>query len=102
MTKYSYRARDSQGRLIEEELEATSRLEVEDKLRHLEYIPIEINELRDKRKKIQILKKKIKLTDMALMFRQMATMVNAGLPIVATLSIVESRPVSGRSGVIPL
>lgn len=96
MTKYSYRARDSQGRLIEEELEATSRLEVEDKLRHLEYIPIEINELRDKRKKIQILKKKIKLTDMALMFRQMATMVNAGLPIVATLSIVAKQTANPR------
>jgi len=96
VTKYSYRARDSQGRLIEEELEATSRLEVEDKLRHLEYIPIEINELRDKRKKIQILKKKIKLTDMALMFRQMATMVNAGLPIVATLSIVAKQTANPR------
>jgi len=88
VTKYSYRARDGQGRLIEEELEATSRLEVEDKLRHLEYIPIQINELRDRKKKIVLLKKKVKLTDMALMFRQMATMINAGLPIVATLTIV--------------
>jgi len=88
VTKYSYKARDGQGRLIEEELEATSRLEVEDKLRHLEYIPIQINEMRDRKKKIVLLKKKIKLTDMALMFRQMATMINAYLPIVATLTIV--------------
>ena len=96
MAKYSYKARDSQGRLIEEELEAASRLEVEDKLRHLEYIPIHITQRKERKKKIPLLKKKIKLTDMALMFRQMATMVNAGLPIVATLAIVAKQTANLR------
>ncbi len=96
MGRYAYRARDGQGRLIEEELDATSRLEVEDRLRHLQYIPIEIKELKDKKKKVPFLKKKIKLPDMALMFRQMATMVNAGLPIVATLTIVAKQTANPR------
>ncbi len=96
MGKYAYRARDGQGHLIEEVLDASSRLEAEDKLRHLHYIPIEIKELKEKKKKIPFLKKKVKLTDMALMFRQMATMVNAGLPIVATLTIVAKQTANPR------
>ncbi|NOY23727.1 MAG: type II secretion system F family protein [Acidobacteria bacterium] len=96
MGKYAYRARDGQGHLIEEELDAGSRLEVEDKLRHLAYIPIEIKKLKDKKKKLPFLKKKIKLTDLALMFRQMATMINAGLPIVATLAIVAKQTANPR------
>ncbi|NOZ13365.1 MAG: type II secretion system F family protein [Acidobacteria bacterium] len=96
MGKFAYRARDGQGRLIEEQMEAASVLEVEDKLRHLEYIPIEINELKDRKKRVPLLKKKVKLTDLALMFRQMATMVNAGLPIIATLSIVAKQTANLR------
>ena len=96
MAKYSYRARDGQGRLIEEEMEASSRLEVEDKLRHLQYIPIQIDKMQEHKKKVPFLKKKIKLSEMALIFRQMATMVNAGLPIVATLAIVAKQTANPR------
>ena len=91
MPQFSYRARDSHGNLIEEVIDAPALTVVEDKLRKLDYIPLEIKEQQEARKRAPLFKRRVKLQDLALMFRQMATMVDAGLPIIATLEIVRKQ-----------
>lgn len=96
MGHFAYRARDPQGSLIEEIIEAPSIQIVEEKLRHLDYIPLEITEQKERKRKGRLFVRKVRLQDLALMFRQMATMVNAGLPIISTLDIVRKQTENPR------
>ncbi len=96
MARFEYRARDPQGTLIEEVIDAPSIQIVREKLRHLDYIPLEITEQKEAKRKSALFVRKVQLQDLALMFRQMSTMVNAGLPIISTLDIVRTQTENPR------
>jgi type IV pilus assembly protein PilC len=88
MPQYKYKARDSGGRLLEGTLEAENEKGIISNLRSKGLVVINISL---QKKKIALLgerKKKVKLGDIVIFARQLATMVNAGLPLVQSLHIL--------------
>jgi type IV pilus assembly protein PilC len=90
---YAYRVRDRQGKLVTGTLEAESVAVVAGKLRSMGYVPVSI-ESSDKPKgvsreiKIPGLSGRIKIKDVAVFSRQFATMINSGLTLLRSLSIL--------------
>jgi type IV pilus assembly protein PilC len=90
--RYAYRVRDRRGALITGELVADSQELVMTRLREMNYIPLEIKQKREGLKReISLRPGKVKLKDLAIFSRQFATMVNSGLPLLRTLSILEEQ-----------
>src|SRR5918996_1369164 len=90
--RYAYRVRDRRGALITGELVADSQELVMTRLREMNYIPLEIKQKREGLKReISLQPGKVKLKDLAIFSRQFATMVNSGLPLLRTLSILEEQ-----------
>ena len=92
MSQYAYKVRDSQGRVLEGQLEAGSADLVSHRLRELGYVPIAIEERKDSALKSDIkipwLSDRIKLKDIAIFSRQFATMINSGLSLLRTLTVL--------------
>ncbi|MFZ4586145.1 MAG: type II secretion system F family protein [Acidimicrobiia bacterium] len=90
-TTYAYRVRDREGRIVEGQLEADSVPLVATKLRSMGYTPINI-ESKDTAALQRELKlpgaNRVKLKDVAVMSRQLATMINSGLPLLRALTIL--------------
>ena len=86
-TQYSYKVRDTQGKLVEGKVEAASEVAVADKLRAMGYVPLEVKAANaGMQKEITFgRKKRVKLKDLAVFCRQFATMIDAGLPLVQWL-----------------
>src|SRR5579871_605057 len=89
---YTYRVRDRSGKLLEGSLEAESTALVANKLRQMGYVPIAIDRkttsTMGKELKIPGLSGKIKLKDVAVFSRQFATMINSGLTLMRSLTIL--------------
>jgi type IV pilus assembly protein PilC len=86
MGTYIYKGIDAQGRPVDGSLEAKSKEEAERLLRNRN---ININELKFDWKKIELsFGEKITDEDLVIMTRQLATMIDAGLPIVKALDII--------------
>ena len=90
---YSYKVRDSQGRLVTGTLEAESVAVVAGKLRQMGYVPVSIENsaaksLTAREIKIPFLSGRIKIKDVAVFSRQFATMINSGLTLLRSLSIL--------------
>jgi type IV pilus assembly protein PilC len=90
---YSYKVRDSQGRLVSGTLEAESVAVVAGKLRQMGYVPVSIESsasksLSSKEIKIPFISGRIKIKDVAVFSRQFATMINSGLTLLRSLSIL--------------
>ena len=92
---YEYRARDRSGKVFDGELEATSSAAVAKTLRARGMLPLSVGE-----KKASVLQKELKIPgfggrikqkEIALMSRQLATMVNSGLTLIRSLSILEDQ-----------
>jgi type IV pilus assembly protein PilC len=92
---YEYRARDRSGKVFDGELEATSSAAVANTLRARGMLPLSVGE-----KKASVLQKELKIPgfggrikqkEIALMSRQLATMVNSGLTLIRSLSILEDQ-----------
>jgi type IV pilus assembly protein PilC len=92
MTTYAYAVRDRSGKMINGTLEADSPALVASKLKGMGYAPISIDESNTGlQKELSIPgfgKKKVKLKDLAVMSRQFATMINSGLSLLRSLSIL--------------
>lgn len=91
-TTYTYKVRDKTGKLVEGQLEADDEQLVVGKLRSMGYTPIsidkhEINKLQTEIK-IPGLSDRVKQKDVAVMSRQFAVMINSGLPLLRSLSIL--------------
>ena len=90
---YAYKVRDKQGKLVTGTLEAESVAVVAGKLRSMGYVPVSI-ESNDKPKgvqreiKIPGLSGRIKIKEVAVFSRQFATMINSGLTLLRSLSIL--------------
>jgi type IV pilus assembly protein PilC len=90
---YAYKVRDAQGRLVTGTLEAESVAVVAGKLRQMGYVPVSIENsaatsLSAREIKIPFLSGRIKIKDVAVFSRQFATMINSGLTLLRSLSIL--------------
>jgi len=90
--KYKYSYRDSAGRIQGGEIEAPNEGAVSARLRSMGLAPISIEQVRVSafKKEIHIpgMTDKIKLKDIAILSRQLATMIQSGLSIIRALNIL--------------
>ena len=89
-TQYSYKVRDTQGRLSEGKVEAVSEAAVADKLRAMGYVPLEVRPANvGMQREVKLgFKKRVKTRDLAVFSRQFATMIDAGLTLIRSLNIM--------------
>src|SRR5579872_883455 len=91
-TTFDYRVRDSEGKLVKAKIEADSISIVATKLRDMGYTPIDIKPVRGASLSRDInipgLTDRVPLKEIAIMSRQLATMVAAGLTLVRALSVL--------------
>jgi type IV pilus assembly protein PilC len=91
-TTFAYRVRDAGGKIQSGTLEADSTSLVANKLREMGYTPIAINERSSVSFSSEItipgLSNRVKLKEMALFCRQFATMIDAGMTLLRSLSIL--------------
>lgn len=92
---FDYKVRDRSGNLVRGKLDADSVPLVAGRLRQMGYLPIEIKEASslDLKREITIpgLSDRVKLKEVAVMSRQLATMVAAGLTLVRALSALSEQ-----------
>ena len=97
MTKtmdYDYAVRDRAGKMVKGRLKADSPAMVATKLKSMGYAPVSITEANAGIKRdisIPGFGNKIGLKDLAIMSRQFATMINAGLSLLRSLTILEEQ-----------
>jgi type IV pilus assembly protein PilC len=88
---YNYSVRDRQGKIVSGTLEAESQAVVAAKLKQMGYAPISISKHKAGMKteiNIPGFGKKVKLKDLAVMTRQFAVMINSGLSLLRSLTIL--------------
>ena len=91
---YSYSARDSGGKTVKGRVDATNESAVVSKLRTIGLSPVKISEAGtgiNREISFGGFGKNIGLKDIAIMSRQMATMIGAGLSLIRTLSILSDQ-----------
>ena len=86
MNTYQYNAKDKNGHTVIGTLDAASEAEVAESLHKKELIVVSINSV--KKKSIKARDKKVKLDDLVIFSRQLATMIDAGIPLVQSLGIL--------------
>lgn len=97
---FAYTGRNSSGKLIKGHLEAQSEVAVASRLIAMGLSPVSIGRTSENtglKKEISIpgFKKKIRLKDLAVMSRQMATMIGAGLSLLRSLNILAEQTENG-------
>jgi type IV pilus assembly protein PilC len=94
-TKFEYRVRDKAGKVIEGEIEGSSRDAVVRALRERGTVPLSVDEVKTSGLQTEIniagLSDRIKSKDVAVFSRQFATMINAGLSLLRSLSVLEEQ-----------
>jgi type IV pilus assembly protein PilC len=88
---YAYTARDAAGKLVKGRVDASTEQAVVSKLRAMGVNPINISEAgtgMNRDLSFGSFGKRVGLKDLAVMARQMATMIGAGLSLIRTLSIL--------------
>jgi len=91
MALYTYRALDKQGEIVQDKTEGSGTVAVAAELRQQGLLVIEVKEQRATQKDILAPFKGIKLADLVIFSRQLATMINAGLPIVRSLYVLSEQ-----------
>ena len=92
---FQYAVRDKAGKLVTGKIEADSQAAVAQKLKSMGYAPVSISQASGggmaKELTLPSLGAKVKLKDLAIFSRQFATMINAGLSLLRSLSILEEQ-----------
>jgi type IV pilus assembly protein PilC len=90
VTQYDYKVRDAEGRFREGRVKAASEQAVADKLMTMGYVPLQISQAGQGLQREITLpgRRRVKLKELAVFSRQLATMVGAGLPLLRSLSIL--------------
>ncbi len=91
---YQYSVRDKTGKVVSGTLDADSQATVAAKLKQMGYAPISISQHKAGMKteiKIPGFGGKVKLKDLAVMSRQFAVMINAGLSLLRSLTILSEQ-----------
>jgi type IV pilus assembly protein PilC len=91
MALYAYRAIDKQGEIIQDKLEGSGEMAVAHELRQQGLLVLDVKEQSLSQKDILAPFKRIKLSDLVIISRQLATMINAGLPIVRALYVLSEQ-----------
>src|ERR687898_921010 len=91
MALYAYKALDSQGEIVQDKTEGSGEMAVASELRRQGLVVIDVKEQSVAQKDILAPFKRIRLTDLVVFSRQLATMINAGLPIVRALYILSEQ-----------
>src|SRR5215207_1059203 len=91
MALYAYRALDKQGEIIEDKTEGSGEMAVAYELRQQGLLVIDVKQQSVAQKDILAPFKGIKLADLVVFSRQLATMINAGLPIVRALYVLSEQ-----------
>ncbi len=90
--KFEYSVRDAQGKVQKGSIEATSEAAVANRLREMKLAPISISHVKtsglQSEIKIPGLSDRISLKDIAIMSRQLATMISSGLSLLRALTIL--------------
>ena len=99
---FTYRARDRAGRLVSGELQGDTATVVAGKLRDQGYLPVSVEGTAggalQKELRIPGLTGRVKLGEVAVFSRQFATMINAGLTLLRSLSILADQTESKELG----
>ncbi|HWC33199.1 MAG TPA: type II secretion system F family protein [Mycobacteriales bacterium] len=98
---FKYQVRDRSGKLISGELSAETEAALVQKLKSMGYAPISVEQANSGlQKEITIpgFGGKVKLKDLAIMSRQFATMINSGLSLMRSLSILASQTENPKLG----
>jgi len=89
---FAYKVKTSQGNVLEGSMEANDQQSVVNRLREQRFIILDISEVKSASggilNKLNIFKPKVKRKDLVIFSRQLATLVNSGVPIVQSLSIL--------------
>jgi type IV pilus assembly protein PilC len=88
MNTYKYLAKDKTGSAVSGILEANSETEVASILHNKDLIVISVEQAKKSAAKAARKTQKIKLDDLVIFSRQLATMIEAGIPLVHTLRIL--------------
>jgi type IV pilus assembly protein PilC len=89
---YEYKGRDLSGKTVTGTLVADNQQLVLTRLREMGYTPLQVGVKREGvNRNINLFGGRVKLKDLAVFSRQFSTMVNAGLPILRALSILETQ-----------
>jgi type IV pilus assembly protein PilC len=92
---YEYAVRDRAGKIVTGKLDADSPAAVAAKLKGMGYAPVKIHEVKSDGLKMEInlpkLGAKVKLKELAVFSRQFATMLNSGLSLLRSLTILEEQ-----------
>jgi type IV pilus assembly protein PilC len=89
MSTYQYSAKDKNGHTVMGVLDGASEAEVVSVLHNKELVVVSIKEIKEKALKAKKKKdKNIKLDDLVVFSRQLATMIDAGIPLVQSLGIL--------------
>lgn len=92
---YEYAVRDKTGKMVKGRIEASNEAAVANRLKTMGLAPLSISEVQNTglNREISIpgFGERITLKDLAVMSRQMATMISAGLSLLRTLSILASQ-----------
>jgi type IV pilus assembly protein PilC len=89
---YTYRVRDRRGALLTGEIVGDSRDLVLSRLREMKYVPLEVKpKSAGLKREFTLRPGRVKLKDLAVFSRQFSTMINSGLPLLRSLSILEDQ-----------
>src|SRR5919112_2385639 len=91
MALYTYKALDPGGEIVQDKLEGSGTMAVAHELRQQGLMVIEVKEQSVTQKDILAPFKGIKLADLVIFSRQLATMINAGLPVVRALYVLSEQ-----------
>lgn len=96
MKKFTYRCMRSDGKKIEETYDAESREDVVSMITSLGYYPLKIEEVKSKQLGTINIGNKVKSKDLSLFCRQMYTMIDAGISINNSLSMLSKQITNKR------
>ena len=91
MATYTYRVRNRQGEMWQDQMEGADTLAIVAELRQQGLLVIDVQEQGVASRDILAPFKKVKLGDLVVFSRQLATLINAGLPIVRSLHILSEQ-----------
>ncbi len=95
MPLYKYRAKDGPENIIEGQIEAKTEKDAIEKVHHLGYLPVRITKEITKSKSeatfVSMFSGKIKLRDITIFSRQLASFMKSGMPILRALTIISQQ-----------
>ncbi len=102
MALYAYEAIDGRGQLLTGKVEAENETAAVSRLRRMGYTTVDLDEVRESRLKgvLQVRRRSVSMGDLTLFTRQLAAMLNAGIPLIRTLNALTEQTTNPRLGEI--